>query len=345
MLQSQQKSFAVGVKKPRVYMRGSARAFTLTELLIVIGIIVLFITLALPAFNLISGSKSIAGAENILNAMLGRAHSEAIGVQDYRGLAIYRDAATDRYSGAIVLPVVPNFGTYATWSGTSAYQQYSYIQYTTPANVTHYYVSLVYISPPSSGTNPTPDVSPGQWSECGPNAVDIESDTDVQTFPAGVGVQLINNWPLSNATPAARQSNGYLPVGVIFFDGNGVLKLVPSLSIAEYGHLGTLANLKVYNQGSIPYFLPAATPGQPSAGFPLSSSMGLVAFDKQSFEGQNFYSGLPSQLKSTLVPSTSNPYNNTGYTGSQEPAADSWLDNNATPLLINRYNGTLVRSE
>ena len=327
-----------------MYMRGyhSPRAFTLTEILIVIGIIVLFITLALPAFNLIGGSKSIAGAENEIGALLGEVRSQAVGVQDYRGLAIYRDAVSDRYCGAVVSAV--------TWSGYPSvapfpgYPQYSYVTYNG-----HNWVAVQAV--PGSSTTPSPyapgTAPAGYWSPCDSSpsstTMDITPDSDVQTFPAGVGVQVINNCAVTGST---RQSNGYLPIGIILFNGEGLLKL-NNVSIAVNGHLGTIGAFAAYslqtnpNQGAIPYYNPTATP----QGLPLSSSFGLVAYDKQSFDTQNFYSSLspqfPTQLTSTSINGLNGKYNSTTADG----AADTWLDTNATPLLINRYNGTLIRSE
>jgi type II secretory pathway pseudopilin PulG len=338
----------ISIRSPQ-HRRDQARcrpAFTLTELLIVIGIIVLFVTMALPAFNLISGGKSIAGAENEISALLGRARAEAIGVQDYRGVLIYRDAATDRYCGAVVAPVMPSFAAYPSWNNSSAYQQYNYVQYTPtpPGNITHYYVCQSYVPPSSTGSNPAPPN--GSWSECAPNAMDIEGNGDVQAFPAGVGVQVINNCGMN--TNNTRASNGYLPIGVIMFDGTGTMKLVPQVTIAGLGSLGTIGNFSVYTQSwissaanSIPYYGAQAS-GTPHTGLNLSSSFGLVVFDKATFEGQGFSSTqLPSQLSSSA---SSTSTTNTGYI-SGEQSIDTWLDANATPLLINRYNGTLVRSE
>ena len=84
-----------------------AAGFTLTEILVVIGIIVLFIALAIPAFSAISGTRSIAGAENNLSALLVRAREEAIAQADtadpsYRGVMFYIDPATDTVTGMIV---------------------------------------------------------------------------------------------------------------------------------------------------------------------------------------------------------------------------------------------------
>src|SRR5947207_7259284 len=63
-----------------------APAFTLTEILIVIALIVLMLALALPAFNFITGGRSVDAAQNQIAAFLARARTEAIGRQQTRSV-------------------------------------------------------------------------------------------------------------------------------------------------------------------------------------------------------------------------------------------------------------------
>src|SRR5437762_8472270 len=77
-------------------------AFTLTELLIVIGLIVLVIAIAVPAFKAMSGGRSVDAAQNQLAAVLGAARAEAIGLQKVRGVFFYVDPRTERVNAAIV---------------------------------------------------------------------------------------------------------------------------------------------------------------------------------------------------------------------------------------------------
>lgn len=77
------------------------RAFSLAELLIVIGIILLVMILAVPAFNFITGARSIEAADNTISAALARARLIAIRDQAPRGLVFYRDVDTDRVAVAV----------------------------------------------------------------------------------------------------------------------------------------------------------------------------------------------------------------------------------------------------
>src|SRR5688500_18884856 len=84
------------------------KAFTLIEVLIVIGIIVLVIALAVPALSWISGSRSIDGAENNLSAMLGRARNDAIALQVPTGVMFFIDDASRGVMMAEVYAVADN---------------------------------------------------------------------------------------------------------------------------------------------------------------------------------------------------------------------------------------------
>jgi prepilin-type N-terminal cleavage/methylation domain-containing protein len=320
--------------------------FTLTELMIVIGIIVLFVTLALPAFNLISGSRSIGGAENIVAALVGRARAEAIGNDTNRGVAFYLDVATNRYYAAIV--AAP---TFSEWNNATTYSQYQYVTVTptavtAPATVPppiRYFVAM-YNAAANVGQNPT--IATTFWTECDPYVLDAAADTDIVALPYGVGAEVINN---SSMSSTGRASSGYLSMGVLLFGPSGGLSL-SRVSLAQSGKIGAAAN---FNQ-NIPYYVAppysglltastiAGNPNTPNQqkGLPLTGAIGLVLFDKQSFDGQ----GYGGQISSSLSNTSSYPPAPTAYS-STDSAIDGWLDTNATPLLINRYNGTLIRSE
>jgi len=82
-------------------------AFTLNELLIVMALIVLVLALAIPAFNSITNSRSIEAAENQISAYLTIERSEAIGLQQPRGVILFVDAGSDRVTIAQVFYLPP----------------------------------------------------------------------------------------------------------------------------------------------------------------------------------------------------------------------------------------------
>jgi len=70
--------------------------FTLNELLVVIALAVLVLALAVPAFNVITGGRTIESAENQLSSYLASTRAQAIGLQEPRGVLIFDDPATGR---------------------------------------------------------------------------------------------------------------------------------------------------------------------------------------------------------------------------------------------------------
>lgn len=78
------------------------RAFTLTELLVVLGIIILIAIAAVPSFNYITGSRSIEAAQNAVAAALSRARQSAIYQGQPIGLAIWKDTTTGLYTLGLV---------------------------------------------------------------------------------------------------------------------------------------------------------------------------------------------------------------------------------------------------
>jgi Tfp pilus assembly protein FimT len=80
----------------------SRRAFTLTEMLVVIGIIILVALSAVPSFNYLTGSRSLEAAQNAVAAALSRARQQALYEGKPTGLAIWLDATTGRYTLGLV---------------------------------------------------------------------------------------------------------------------------------------------------------------------------------------------------------------------------------------------------
>jgi type II secretory pathway pseudopilin PulG len=81
---------------------GRGGAFTLTELLVVISIIVAMLTMAMPLFNAMTGSRSIESAQNKVSSFLQRARARAIGLQEKRGVLFFNDTQTGQVAMAMV---------------------------------------------------------------------------------------------------------------------------------------------------------------------------------------------------------------------------------------------------
>lgn len=274
-------------------------AYTLNELLIVIAIIVLLIGLAVPAFNVLTGAKSVEGATNQLSAFLGQARTEAIGVQEVRGVMFFIDPATDRATMAMVRDS----------------------QYDAANGITY---------------------------------LDLVPDRDFIALPPGVLPQTIDSCAMA---AGLRTDDGYLGFntevrpsvvsptvafgGVVLFDGNGKLANIrygfrcsenlSSITGQRTRMACLLVDGKLDNYGDTSLTATDCTPGD-TAGLPSYSQLGYVLYDREAFNGAG-YSQADEQLK-----------NSPAYAAS-ERAEETWLDQNGSLLLVNRYNGTLVKGE
>jgi len=327
---------------------GYKRGFTLTEILVVIVIIVLVLGMALPVFKFITGSRSEEGAANQIAAMLARARSDAIGLQQPVGVAFFSDGSDGRsYMAEVEFPpctlwnkkTIFNKGDYAKVPSVSAASVKS------PPFYYYIYTSNVSNPAPSPSNSGQTDSSGWQW--VGGPPLDIRPDTDVESLPQGIAVQTICDYLIGNGPSAVRASDGYLAIGVIMFGADGSLTQQP-YGISTKGKLASSASLNL---------IPTAS-GQPrSHGFPeaagvfadwdpttgqqadhsslgVKSQVGLVVFPREAFVTQGFTAVDPLY-----------EYATGSITYGNEATEEQWLDNNAQPLLINRFNGTLVRQD
>jgi prepilin-type N-terminal cleavage/methylation domain-containing protein len=297
-------------------------AFTMAEVLIVVAIIVLVLTLAVPALNFIGGSKSVEGATNNISAMLARARNEAIGLQQVAGLFFYNDPNT----GLVTMAIVKDVGSSVSATGPVVPQVY----------------------------------------------LDL-ADSDVQTLPSGVSAQMIDDVAytaggartddayigyntvlhdaITNGPPTITMNSGFAYGGVILFDGNG--QLVSKIYAFQIS-TGTVAGTFAWtNMGRLflpstylinnltptvseQDWVPGAAAAASNAGIPERSQFGLVLFDHAAFLNAGGGDDDPQVISGS----------NGSYSGSTDATTEeTWLDQNATLLLINRYNGTLVKGE
>jgi type II secretory pathway pseudopilin PulG len=313
-------------RRPATGHRPLATGFTVTELLIVIGIIVLVIALAVPAFNVITGSKSVESANNQISAFLARARNEAIGLQELRGIAFYPDPA----QGGRYVVVLVRQATFQSPGGVgTVYKAGDYVSRVF-GTTTNYYVCVRDTS-----------VAPASldWVQTDTYAIDVIPDTESISLPPGVGVQAICDSKIT--PPVARASDAYLRCGAILFNSAGQL-VSQRFSIACGGVLGQ--RMGIYTSGATQnYGVPPGGVGQvPGSVYAAESSLGFVLFDREAFKAQSF----PTAENDYSVP-TPNPTSDLSMTKpnnyNQELLEEKWLDANSTPVLINRYTGALVK--
>jgi prepilin-type N-terminal cleavage/methylation domain-containing protein len=295
------------------------KAFTLAEMLVVMGIIVVFILAAIPCVRALTGSGSVSSAKNELASLVTRAREEAIAMQEIRGVLFFIDPGSDRVTGIICQPA-PLQDSLLTGQG----------------------IILL-------------DAMPGK---------------DSLTLPGGVRLQTLFNGNNSGVAPDDRYL-GFNPLtaagkppligGCILFDGNGKLVVrqygfqmaqagglpsnLCSLLANAYPSSGLSAASGVINNAGSSSYLPTIASAPPLSGTPPSypdkafatvpySQLGLVLFGQDEFKSQGFTDTDPDQ---TLPPATGQMQ--------AEQTEEAWIDAHSTPVLINRYNGTLIKGE
>jgi prepilin-type N-terminal cleavage/methylation domain-containing protein len=78
-------------------------AFTLIEMIVVITIIVIAMTLAVPAIRSLTGSRSQEAAQNVLTTALGSVRAEAMALQRVEGIMFFLDTSSDRVQCVAVM--------------------------------------------------------------------------------------------------------------------------------------------------------------------------------------------------------------------------------------------------
>ena len=286
-----------------------AGGFTLTEVLVVVVLIVLLLGLALPAFNVLTGSRSTEGASNQIAALLGRARNEAIGLQTPHGVLFYLDPATRRVAATIVRADVNGLGEV---DGTSAY-----ILDVVPdreALVLAEGVMVETLDDPADPRLPTTPVPPANDRYIGYN-------TACRTAPLS-GPSVPTDIPYG---------------GVILFDGQGrLVSREYAMVTRRNGNDTPMGRLLYPNTVPAPVasIVPAPPGGSPTL---LRTSLGLALFDASTYA---------TQFGGDAVATDAQILGN-GYAAGtpSEQAEEKWIDDNALLLLVNRYNGTLLKGE
>jgi prepilin-type N-terminal cleavage/methylation domain-containing protein len=299
-------------------------AFTLPELLVVVGVMAILTLIAVGAFRSLTGSKSVESANNQLAGILGRARGEAIALQETRGIAFFLDSDTQRVQ---VIEV-----------------HQSQYPSSPPANPAEIYLDAVadrdvLLLPDGVGIQMIDDsivVDPGTP----PNY----PYDDVRQNDAYIG---FNKAPpgFNRASPTA---DSFTFGGAILFDSYG--RVIQKRFGFKF-YLETSGGGRIYSELSKTLGMDAvetALKDFPNGGtINMISQFGFVAFNSEDYAGQITAGGTLKDLYTDpQVIGAGAPYNAAqAETGISELAEEKWLDDNAVPQLVNRNNGTLVRGE
>ncbi|HET6248027.1 MAG TPA: hypothetical protein VFE47_10050, partial [Tepidisphaeraceae bacterium] len=210
--------------------------------------------------------------------------------------------------------------------------------------------------------------------------LDALPNRDSLELPAGVRLQTMFNGinPTSSIggnddrylgfNPLTSSGNPPFVGGCILFDGNGKmivrqygfqmsqltttgafgpsnLCLMLSNAFPAAGLTYTSGTVQNSSVGSYA-FLPSVNSSSPSSSQLASvpySQLGLVLFDYDAFKAQGF-SDLDADINAQGYTSSSWQVGNTKQSQSEQ-MEETWVDTHSTPVLVNRFNGTLIRGE
>lgn len=157
--------------------------------------------------------------------------------------------------------------------------------------------------------------------------LDAVADQEFATLPAGVAAQTLNSLSSDRYMGCtALFGSQSVPAGpVILFDGRGCLAAVRyGFRMGSGGRWTAVARLLNPRQN---FAAPPPSDWPANAASAPVSQFGLVLFPLPAFRAAGYDMSDPQ------------------FGGVDPAGEEAWLESNAVPLLVNRYNGTLVRTE
>jgi prepilin-type N-terminal cleavage/methylation domain-containing protein len=222
------------------------KAFTLIEILVVLAIMALATAAAVPTIRLLSGSHSLAWAQNEIAAMLGNARTTAINTGHPCGIVIATrtDGSTFR---SMMIPIAagtqgddpdPNLrymgwtpSAYHAASGTLTADRVTFITRDGDDPSGFRPLVAVYRCIRDAGPSDQPPVTAtglrwgnDYWQQVLASDMDVSSDKDIQMLPDGVGAA------------CTMTGDQYALVGAVVFDAQGRLSSKP-ITIWSGSHL------------------------------------------------------------------------------------------------------------
>jgi hypothetical protein len=273
-----------------------------------------------------TGGRSTEAAANNLAAVIGRARTEAIGLQKTSGVLFFMDQGTDRVAAVVVREV-------------------------SPPDVGNYPAGAVFLDmAPNAEFTLLP---PGVMLNTVDDANLTGSATPTRQDDGYIGFNPVYRSPGFNASVTSQTLTPALPArcgGVILFDGAGRLAVRTYRLVLKRGKTTELAKALTYDPkldfGTTTdptnpnYFIQGKT--RRTNVQETQSSVGFVLFDMVAFRDAGSVTppggSSPSTFASTETDAFSSPYT------PDEKLEEDWIDQNGTPYLVSRQSGALLRS-
>jgi prepilin-type N-terminal cleavage/methylation domain-containing protein len=159
-----------------------------------------------------------------------------------------------------------------------------------------------------------------------PNLLDIDDENqEPEYLPVGIGAAFV--LPPTAADP---NTTDYHPYGLVVFDGLGRIENIPGYKLNAAPATNLVAQFRDNIEGGNSKVTPVITPGKSvigtlgtTASKPEASEVAFVLYERAPFADQGA------------------PLSDVEFAKPQK----DWLDKNATAIVVNRYNGTLIRGE
>jgi hypothetical protein len=208
-------------------------------------------------------------------------------------------------------------------------------------------ITLIPTDPPPADRRPNAIFSMGWPSlDTADTWFDLDTSSEPVLLPVGTGLQCVLDGPSAGGV---RTGNGYIgyqysykftgtpfpykvrPGGFVGFDANGRL-LTGYCGMVWWRYDGSVGPV-INHATDLGNFLFNSPPFYPDGSSWASSQLGFCLFQSDPYLNLPHPTGFDAWEDET-----------TAYSTNEKPKED-WLDANATPFLINRYNGTLIKGE
>jgi prepilin-type N-terminal cleavage/methylation domain-containing protein len=314
-----------------------SRGFTLVEMMVVVSIIIVLTSLAIPVVHALNGNNSLAAGSNRISAMLSVARSDAIINRQITGVFFYIDPVTKQVAMAEVMPnqvyATANYPTLPN-PGTALVQQLTYANAASGTTATVPALELVY-----------------NWQMNPGFAMNKYYYRDVELLPKGVGVALSNN----SAPGANPPQDRYMRLGAIMFNTDGTLLqmtygIAGNPSSSTNPRTGTARNVSEGPQSElgVTKLLLTSDLTTNSGYAPLTSEVGMVLYDRDAFAAQTTNPSAPYNAGDGQPFSEADleqSFYGTPSTGNDKLEEEYWLDQNSVAYLVSPFNGDLVKSK
>lgn len=348
------------------------RAFTLIEMITVLGIITIVLAISIPVWKALLGGTNLSSAQNEISATIANARADAIYNRQTIGVFFFIDPKTQQ-TGMAEVQVQSLYQPHPGSGGVGNTSLFVPGTWGAGGNFTAYSAPI-----PPGGINSLELVNSPDPSSPG-NSIFYRPPT---LLPKGVGIALNNSTFTYNslkvgsqyAGPAWGNPNGMGPIdryvryGCIMFNPDGTLASINFgipyyewFSATSWASTGSNPTANQESQLCKTIQMPPGydtaslynTAGSSPTTIPLNSSVGLVIFDHDAYINQH---ANPTAVITTADGAQFNDFDINYSMAAGNPAIpnvnpadkfleEQWIDQNGTASMVSPFNGSLIKAK